>query len=102
MNGWKAVLIGLLAAACVGATLALSPDVAVDSPEIPYPFEDRNMFFGLSLINPTKHASVVADLGISWLSLQPHVLWMAIEREPGVYSWSALDEEVRALQTLGL
>lgn len=60
------------------------------------------MFFGLSLINPTKHAAVVADLGISWLSLQPHVLWMAIEREPGVYNWSALDEEVRALQALGL
>ncbi len=60
------------------------------------------MFFGLSLINPTKHAAIVEDLGISWLSLQPHVLWMAIEREPGVYDWPSLDEEVRALQSLGL
>jgi hypothetical protein len=68
----------------------------------PYPFERRNMFFGLSLINPSKHAEIVDDLGVSWLSLQPHVLWMAIEQEPGVYDWSNLDEEVRALQALGL
>jgi len=60
------------------------------------------MFFGLSLIAPSKHAAYVQDLGISWLSLQPHVLWMAIERTPGVYTWDALDEEVRALQSLGL
>jgi hypothetical protein len=60
------------------------------------------MFFGLSLINPAKHAAVVADLGVSWLSLQPHVLWMAIERQPGIYDWSGLDEEVRQLQALGL
>jgi hypothetical protein len=69
---------------------------------LPYPFADRNMFFGLSLINPAKHGAMVEELGISWLSLQPHVLWMAIEREPGVYEWSALDEEVRALQALDL
>ena len=60
------------------------------------------MFFGLSLISPNKHADIVRDLDISWLSLQPHVLWMAIEREPGVYDWSNLDDEVLALQSLGL
>jgi len=82
---------------------ALGVGLSTDSPTpVPYPFEDRNMFFGLSLINPVKHAAVVEDLGISWLSLQPHVLWMAIEKEPGVYDWSDLDEEVGALQALGL
>jgi hypothetical protein len=67
-----------------------------------HPFADRNLFFGLSLIHPTTHAAIVENLRISWLSLQPHVLWMAIEREPGVYDWENLDEEVRTLQTLGL
>ena len=81
---------------------ALLGCVALSSQEKPYPFDDQNMFFGLSLINPEKHAGVVADLGIRWLSLQPHVLWMAIEREPGVYDWSVLDAEVAALQALGL
>ena len=37
-----------------------------------------------------------------WLSLQPHVIWMTIEAEPGVYDWRALDREVRQLQSLGL
>ena len=87
-----------LAALAVASGGLLSEPLA----PLPYPFEDRNMFFGLSVINPTKHAAIVEDLGISWLSLQPHVLWMAIEREPGIYDWSNLDEEVRALQALGL
>ncbi|MGD8814852.1 MAG: hypothetical protein PVI78_10295 [Anaerolineales bacterium] len=60
------------------------------------------MFFGLSLINAWTGAEYVQDLGVSWLSLQPHLLWMAIESEPGVYDWSALDREVRQLQSLGL
>jgi len=99
MNLWKAVLVGLVAAAAVVAVFALAPD---GSDPLPYPFEDRNMFFGLSLINEREDAVYVEDLGISWLSLQPHVLWMSIEREPGVYDWSSLDEEVRALQALDL
>ena len=87
-----------LCAAVVWVALSL----AACGKALPYPFDDRNMFFGLSLINPAQHGAMVEELGISWLSLQPHVLWMAIEREPGVYDWSALDEEVRALQGLGL
>jgi len=83
------------------AVLASGVAFGISDP-LPYPFEDRNMFFGLSLINPAKHAAVVDDLGISWPSLQPHVLWMEIEREPGIYDWSTLDEEVRVLQALGL
>jgi hypothetical protein len=114
MNPWKAVLLGLVACACVFAIFGLTlgdPEHPSDSSagrdeqgatDLRYPFEDRNMFFGLSVINPEKHAAFVQDLGISWLSLQPHVLWMTIEREPGVYDWSELDDEVRALQALGL
>jgi hypothetical protein len=60
------------------------------------------MFFGLTLINPRTSGIYVRELGVSWLSLQPHVIWMAIEKEPGVYDWSALDREVRALQAMDL
>ena len=77
-------------------------DAEQGASEKPYPFDGRNMFFGLSVINLRKHAAFVEDLGISWLSLQPHVLWMTVERTPAVYDWSELDEEVRALQALGL
>ena len=102
MTGRRRLSTALLVIALIGVALLVRPDRAADSPELPYPFEERNMFFGLSLIHPTKDAAAVEDLGISWLSLQPHVLWMAIERDPGVYNWSALDDEVHALQTLGL
>jgi len=88
--------------AAIGAALLLACGNRSEEIGLPYPFDDRSTFFGLSLINPAKHAAIVDDLGISWLSLQPHVLWMEIEREPGVYDWSSLDEEVRALQALGL
>jgi hypothetical protein len=60
------------------------------------------MFFGLSLINPWRDAAHVEELGVSWLSLQPHVIWMDIEAEPGVYDWSSLDREILRLQSLGL
>ena len=102
MTGRRGLSTAVLVAVLIGAALLVEPDRAADSPEVPYPFGDQNMFFGLSLINPSKHASIVEDLGISWLSLQPHALWMAIEREPGVYDWQNLDEEVRALQALDL
>ena len=102
MTAGKGLLIGLLAAVAASAAfLLLLGDADVATP-LPFPFEDRNMFFGLSLISPQRDAGYVEDLGISWLSLQPHVLWMAIEPEPGVYDWSNLDEEVRALQAFGL
>jgi len=90
----------ILLIACLA--VASASLVAAAGEPLPYPFEDRNMFFGLSLINEKEDGVHVENLGISWLSLQPHVLWMAIEREPGVYTWTGLDEEVRALQALGL
>lgn len=67
-----------------------------------YPFSSQNMFFGLSLINPLMDAAKVKELGITWLSLEPHVAWFSIEQAPGVYDWSALDSEVKLLQALGL
>jgi hypothetical protein len=96
-------LVRMRSLTCLCATVLWLSSVAAFCGEgLSYPFADRNMFFGLSLINPAKHGAVVEDLGVSWLSLQPHVLWMAIEREPGIYDWSNLDEEVRALQALDL
>ncbi len=66
------------------------------------PFADRNMFFGLSLLKSPSDGVYATDLGVSWVSLQPHVLWFALEQEPGVYDWSPLDAEVKWLQTLDL
>jgi len=60
------------------------------------------MFFGLSLINARRDATNVEELGASWLSLEPHVVWFAIESEPGVYDWSSVDVDVVQLQALGL
>ena len=68
---------------------------------VPYPFAGRNMFFGLALIGP-KDDAIVKDLDISWLSLQPHLIWLTIEEAPGQYKWEKLDEEIRRLQGLGL
>ncbi len=66
------------------------------------PFAERNMFFGLSLLKKPSDGTYATDLGVSWVSLQPHVIWFALEREPGVYDWSSLDNEVKWLQALGL
>ncbi len=60
------------------------------------------MFFGMSLINARRDADYVKELGVSWLSLEPHVVWFAIEQEPGVYDWSTVDVDVVQLQALGL
>lgn len=78
-----------------------SPDDIDSQLEITYPFEDKNMFFGLSLINKND-VSIVKDLDISWLSLQPHVLWLAVEQKSGKYNWKSVDNEVKWLQDLGL
>jgi len=72
---------------------------ATGSEALDYPWDDRNMFFGWSIIGRDK-IPFVKDLDMSWASLQPHVLWFEIEREPGVYDWSALDEEIAWLQAL--
>jgi hypothetical protein len=60
------------------------------------------MFFGMSLINARRDADYVKELGVSWLSLEPHVVWFAIEQQPGVYDWSSVDVDIVQLQALGL
>jgi hypothetical protein len=59
------------------------------------------MFFGLAIINKDD-TDIVKDLDISWISLQPHVLWLAIEKTQGEYDWRSVDSEVEWLQKLGL
>jgi len=67
-----------------------------------YPFENKNMFFGLTLLKGAKEYILAQELDISWVSLQPHVLWFDIEEEPGKYNWSELDKEIKELQALHL
>jgi len=38
------------------------------------PFADTNMFFGLSLLKSPDDGVYAADLGVSWVSLQPLVI----------------------------
>jgi hypothetical protein len=66
-----------------GPTATLAPQ--------PYPFEDRNMFFGLTMISTPQDGVVARELGVSWVSLQPLVVWFALESEPGVRNWAPLD-----------
>jgi hypothetical protein len=84
----------------LATTTSLTTTTTTSSPT--YPFADRNMFFGLSLINAFRDAANVEDLGASWLSLEPHVIWFSIESTPGVYDWKSLDSEIKGLQALGL
>jgi hypothetical protein len=56
----------------------------------------------MSLINARRDAAKVKELGVSWLSLEPHVIWFVIEAEPGVYDWKSVDIDVLQLQALGL
>ncbi len=67
-----------------------------------YPFDKRNMFFGLSAINRPEDRVYAQELGITWVSLQPHVLWFVLESQPGVYVWAPLDLEVKWLQEINL
>jgi len=85
-----------------GAGTPITPLGSTTMGPLAYPFEGKNMFFGLSIINPLMDAAEVKELGISWLSLEPHVTWFSIEQTPGVYSWSDLDGEIKILQSLGL
>ncbi|MFA6992261.1 MAG: hypothetical protein WC269_03205, partial [Candidatus Gracilibacteria bacterium] len=63
-----------------------SDDTGNGETKLIYPFEGKNMFFGLAIINKDD-TDIVKDLDISWISLQPHVLWLAIEKTPGEYDW---------------
>lgn len=63
------------------------------------------MFFGLSQVSPVQE-QVAVDLGVSWISLQPSVLWFNIEQHvetnPGTYTWTALDADMKRFQDMGI
>jgi len=67
-----------------------------------YPFEKKNMFFGLTMIKRPQDKAFARELGISWVSLQPYIFWFVLEAEPGVYTWAPVDAEVKMLQEIGI
>ncbi|HHH79485.1 MAG TPA: hypothetical protein ENL13_01115 [Thermoplasmatales archaeon] len=67
-----------------------------------YPFEDKNMFFGLTILKNDLDYELAAELNVSWVSMQPVVIWFFCEPTPGVYNWSGLDEQITKIQELGL
>jgi len=67
-----------------------------------YPFVGVNMFFGLTILKEPRDYGFARELNVSWVSMQPVVVWASIESSPGQYKWSGLDREVAALQLLGL
>lgn len=70
-----------------------------------YPFDGMNMYFGLLGVGnerSSKTTKKVEDFKPTWVSLQPHVIWMNIEHEFGVYDWTTLDAEIKTIQSYGL
>jgi len=60
------------------------------------------MFFGIGSIHRAEDAALARELGVTWVSAQPMVVWFALEAEPGVYVWSSVDNDVKMLQEIGL
>lgn len=62
------------------------------------------MLFGISQVSLSQQQAA-RDLGVSWVSLEPSVFWFDVEKHietnPGVYDWTALDNEVKKLQNSG-
>ncbi len=67
-----------------------------------YPFDKKNMFFGTGSIRRPEDAALAQDLGITWVSGQPLVVWFAVEPTPGIYEWSQIDAEIKQVQALGI
>ncbi|MBT3220259.1 MAG: hypothetical protein HN348_14325, partial [Proteobacteria bacterium] len=64
-----------------------------------------DVFFGFSMVNGKDNEvdrEMIAYFDPKWVSLQPHILWFQIEKEPDVYDWSALDAEITWLQSQNL
>jgi hypothetical protein len=80
---------------------SVSTSFAVGMPLV-YPFVGGNMFFGLTILKEPRDYGFARELNVSWVSMQPVVVWASIESSPGQYDWSGLDREVAALQLLGL
>jgi len=99
----KQILIIILLTAFVLTSGCFTPETQQNP--VPYPWDNQNMFFGFSMLkdhdNPTDREKV-EFFDPKWVSLQPHVLWFMIEKEPGAYNWESLDEEIKWLQSLDL
>lgn len=80
---------------------SVSTSFAVGMP-LAYPFVGGNMFFGLTILKEPRDYGFARELNVSWVSMQPVVVWASIEASPGQYNWSGLDREVAALQLLSL
>ncbi|MEI7987406.1 MAG: hypothetical protein WCI88_00085 [Chloroflexota bacterium] len=78
--------------------LALTPKISFD------PFLNRKMIFGLTQLRlgDPQDINLSKELGVSWISSQPFVIWVDIEKVPGYYDWSKLDEEVSTIQQMNL
>ena len=66
------------------------------------PFDEANMFFGLTILKEPRDYGLARELNVSWVSMQPVVIWANMESSPGQYNWTRLDREIAALQYLGL
>jgi len=69
---------------------------------LPYPFEDKNMFFGLTILKKDVDYELAYQLNITWVSMQPVVVWFTCEPQPGVYRWNSIDEQIKKLQSIEL
>lgn len=76
------------------ATTSVSPLI--------YPFDHQNMFFGLTILQRPGDYILASELDVSWVSMQPVVIWQIAEPSPGEYQWGPVDAQIRALQDLGL
>ncbi len=67
-----------------------------------YPFSRKNMFFGLTILKTPMDYILAKELKVSWVSMQPIVIWWAHEPEVGRFRWNKLDFQIKMLQKLGL
>jgi len=80
------------------ATPTISPSLS----SMNYPFSNENMFFGLTILKEDRDYELASELKVSWLSMQPVIIWAFHEPEPGKYRWNPLDDQIKRIQSLGM
>lgn len=95
------VIIGAVFVVIAGISLGIYVMV-FQRHQLIYPFEDRNMFFGLTILKDARDYALANEPNVSWISMQPIVLWAAIEKSPNQYDWSEIDSQVARIQNIGL
>lgn len=68
------------------------------------PFAGRKIFFGASVLDTgnARRVALAQEAHMEWLSLQPHLIWFWIERPEGSYQWGSLDQQIAAIEALGM